>query len=142
MRERHKGLVTYGKSWQQSRAKAAEKSILAITAFVQSARRASMATSALLMTAFIVIILVYLSRQEVFQVSESCLEHPSYPPSPLFPFHSFPHLLGSIMLVDCNSQIFQAAICRCSSTSPLPPAPSPNTPHPSAHLTPPTLAHS
>ncbi len=69
LRERHKGLVTYGKSWQQSKAKASEKSIIALTASVQSQRRNNAASSFLLMTAFVAVILLYLSRQESFRVS-------------------------------------------------------------------------
>lgn len=67
--ERHKGLVSYGKSWQQSKAKASEKSIIALTASAQSQRRSSAASSFLLMTAFVAVILLYLSRQESFRVN-------------------------------------------------------------------------
>lgn len=71
LRERHKGLITYGKSWQQSRAKAADKSCVALIASVQAVRRTSAASSIALVAAFVVVLLVFLSRQEVFQVS-SC----------------------------------------------------------------------
>lgn len=68
LKERHKGLLSYGKSWQQSRAKAAEKSILAVTAAIRSKRRSSTASSVVLTVAFLVTLMVYVSRQEVFQV--------------------------------------------------------------------------
>lgn len=73
LRERHKGLITYGKSWQQSKAKAAEKSIAALTSAIQSSRRSSAASSIVLVAAFVVMLLVFLSRQEVFQVSNQWL---------------------------------------------------------------------
>ena len=74
LRERHKGLVTYGKSWQQSKAKASEKSILALTAAAQSQRRNSIANSFLLMAAFVAVILLYLSRQESFRVRSAAAD--------------------------------------------------------------------
>ena len=58
----------HGKSWQQSCAKSSEKSIQALSEAVQRSRRNSVMSSSLLMTAFVVLLIIFLSRQEGFQV--------------------------------------------------------------------------
>ena len=68
MKERHRNVRAHGKSWQQSCAKSSEKSIQALSEEVQRSRRNSVMSSSLLMTAFVALLLVFLSRQEGFQV--------------------------------------------------------------------------
>ena len=69
MKERHRNVRAHGKSWQQSCAKSSEKSIQALSEAVQRSRRNSVVSSGLLMTAFVALLIVFLSRQEAFQVN-------------------------------------------------------------------------
>ncbi len=68
IKERHRNVKAHGKSWQQSCAKSSEKSIQALSEATLRTRRNSLLSSTVLMGAFVTLLLVFLARQEAFQV--------------------------------------------------------------------------
>lgn len=68
LRERHSGLLASGKSGQQASAQAADRSCAALSSTTIRQGRYNILANFFLMSAFIGILLVFLSRQQVAQV--------------------------------------------------------------------------
>ena len=74
LRERHRGHLASGKSWQQSCARTADAACLALSQATQRGQRTTLVATFFLVAAVAGILAVYIARQEFVQVT-ACLWH-------------------------------------------------------------------